>query len=296
MGINAPAGARSEGVFGLILAASSGLRSARALRGEEALTEEQMCSAAPSIFAESNHAGRSARYSHILTIEVIRDLRQEGLAPFMIARTPSRLDGRSEHAGHMIRLRHSERATSGSEVNELVLINSHDGACSFRTLAGVHSFDCSNDLVVGGVFGGNRVPHKGDVRQAIIESALRILDGFRDVDVSIRWMKALEIDTSTELAFAEAALELRYGKRGEGQPPVPISALQLAEARRPESHGTSLWQAFQRIQENALRGGQAGRTTNGRGFLTRGVSGIERSVKLNQALWSLAERVGRAMC
>lgn len=251
---------------------------------------------APSIFAKGKHARRSERYSLIATMEVLRDLRREGFEPFMVVQGRSRVDGRSEHTRHMIRLRHSGYLPSGTEVNELVLINSHDGACSFHTLAGVHSFGCSNDLVVGGIHGGDRVPHKGDVRQAVIDSALRVLNGFRDVDVSIRWMKALEIDVDTELAFAEAALELRYGKRGEGQPPIPISALQLTEARRPEAVGSNLWQAFQRIQENAMRGGQHGSTTGGRGFLTRGLTGIERSVGFNQALWSLAERVGRAMC
>ena len=270
--------------------------SGRPLRADQPLADEQMRLAAPSIFADDRHARRSDRYSHIPTIEVLRDLRREGFDPFMVAQGRSRIDGRSAHTRHMVRLRHSERAPSGTEVCELVLINSHDGACSFHTLAGVHSFGCSNDFVVASAYGSNRVPHKGDVQQAVIECALRVLDVFREVDLSIRRMKALEIDADTELAFAAAALELRYGKRGEGLPPVPISALQLTEGRRPESIGTSLWQAFQRIQENAVRGGQTGRTTNGRGFLTRGVTGIERSVGLNQALWSLAERVARATC
>ena len=104
-------------------------------------------------------------------------------------------------------------------------------------------------------------------------------------------MKALTLQPDEERAFATAALALRYGERTEGQPPAPVSAEQLIEARRPEDLGHSLWTTFQRVQENALRGGQPGRTAQGRRLRTRPVASIDRSVSLNRALWVLAEEM-----
>jgi hypothetical protein len=104
-------------------------------------------------------------------------------------------------------------------------------------------------------------------------------------------MKALTLNTDEERAFATTALALRYGKRAEGQPPAPVTAAQLVEARRPEDLGHSLWTSFQRVQENVMRGGQPGRSTQGRRVRTREVASIDRGVSLNRALWMLAEEM-----
>ena len=65
----------------------------------------------------------------------------------------------------------------------------------------------------------------------------------------------------------------------------------LQAARRPEDIGHSLWTTFQRVQENVIRGGQPGRSAQGRRLQTRPVGSIDRSVSLNRALWMLAEEM-----
>ena len=125
----------------------------------------------------------------------------------------------------------------------------------------------------------------------VIDGAFRVLDDFDVVDASTDSMKALPLQREEQQAFATAALALRYGERGEGEPPAPVTAEQLIEARRPEDFGNSLWTTFQRVQENALRGGQPGRGAKGRRLHTRPVASIDRSVSLNRALWVLAEEM-----
>jgi hypothetical protein len=56
---------------------------------------------------------------------------------------------------------------------------------------------------------------------------------------------------------------------------------------------SSLWTTFQRVQENMMRGGQPGRSTQGRRVRTRPVGSIDRSVSLNRALWVLAEEMAK---
>ncbi len=266
-------------------------RNTRVMRGDSPLSEDQMRSAAPSVFAEGKHASRSERYTYIPTIDVLRGLRKEGFEPFMVAQGKSRVEGKAEFTKHMIRMRHAGYVSTKPEANEIILINSHDGASSYQMLAGVFRFVCCNGLVVGNVSNDIRIPHKGNIQGEVIEGAFRVLDDFEAVDASTEGMKALTLQPEEEHAFATAALALRFGERTEEQPPPPITAEQLIEARRPEDLGHSLWTTFQRVQENSLRGGQLGRSVQGRRIHTRAVGSIDRGVSLNRALWVLAEEM-----
>src|SRR5687767_15850273 len=111
--------------------------STRVIRSDQPLSEEQMQAAAPSIFAQGKHASRSERYTYIPTIEVLRGLKREGFEPFMVAQGKSRTEGRTDFTKHMIRMRHAGQVTARQEANEIILINSHDGASSYQMLAGV---------------------------------------------------------------------------------------------------------------------------------------------------------------
>jgi Domain of unknown function (DUF932) len=281
-------------------------RQSRVLRTDTPLSEDQMRSVAPSVFAQGKHASRSERYTYIPTIEVLRGLRKEGFEPFMVAQGASRIEGKAEFTKHLIRLRHgggdAGRATTQPEANEIILINSHDGASSYQLLSGVFRFVCCNGLVVGSVANDIRIPHKGRILGEVIEGAFRVLDDFAAVNDATERMKALELQPDEERAFATAALALRYDQRGERDerdegsedpPPAPITAEQLIEARRPEDLDRNLWTTFQRVQENALRGGQPGRSAQGKRLHTRPVASIDRGVSLNRALWVLAEEMRR---
>jgi hypothetical protein len=260
-------------------------------RSETPLTEDQLRRVAPSIFAVGKHASRSERYTYIPTIDVLRGLKREGFEPFMVAQGKSRTEGKAEFTKHMVRMRHAGQVSTRQEANEIILINSHDGASSYQMLAGVFRFVCCNGLVVGDVANDIRIPHKGNVQGEVIDGAVRVLDDFEAVDASKDAMKAIELKPDEQAAFASAALALRYGERTEGQPPIPITTDQLLQARRPEDLGPSLWMTFQRVQENAVRGGQPGRTVQGRRMRTREVASIDRGVSLNRALWLLAEEM-----
>ena len=270
-------------------------RNTRVMRGTEPLSEDQLRAAAPSIFAADKHVSRSDRYTYIPTIDVLRGLRKEGFEPFMVAQGASRVEGKAEFTKHMIRMRHAGQVQTRPEANEIILINSHDGASSYQMLAGMFRFVCCNGLIVGQVVDDIRIPHKGDIHGEVIEGAFRVLDEFEAVDAHAEAMKALPLQPAEEVAFATAALALRFGEdavaEAGGHRPAPITAEQLIEARRPEDIGHSLWTIFQRVQENVMRGGQPGRSAQGRRIQTRPVGSIDRGVHLNRALWTLAEEM-----
>jgi hypothetical protein len=265
------------------------------MRSDTPLAEDQMRQAAPSIFAAGKHVSRSERYTHIPTIEALRGLRAEGFEPFMVAQSKSRIEGKTEFTKHMVRMRYAggdaAAAMARPEANEIILINSHDGASSYQLLSGTFRFICCNGLVVGNVSNDIRIKHTGDIQSEVIEGAFKVLKDFEAVDALIDGMKALELKPEEQHAMATAALALRYGERTEGQTPAPVTAAQLIEARRPEDQGHSLWTAMNRLQENMQRGGLPGRTAQGRRMHTRPIGSIDRSVGLNRALWVLAEEM-----
>jgi hypothetical protein len=163
----------------------------RVMLGDQPLSEGQMRTAAPSIFAEGEHASRSGRYTYIPTIDVLRGLRKEGFEPFMVAQGASCMEGKAEFTKHMIRMRHAGQVQAWSEAKGIILINRHDGASPYQMLAGMFRFVCCNVLVVGEVVEDIRIPQTGNIQGEVIEGAFRVLDEFKAVNDHTEAMKAL---------------------------------------------------------------------------------------------------------
>ena len=255
------------------------------LRSDYPLSDDQIRRVAPSIFADAPHESRSERYSYIPTATVLTELRKEGFQPFMVTQTRVRDEGRREHTKHMIRLRHASQI-NGAEANEIVLLNSHDGTSSYQMLAGMFRFVCSNGLVCGDTVADVRVPHKGDVAGHVIEGAFEVLSGFERVKESRDLMRSITLDEGEAEVFARAALSLKYD---DPDKPAPITESQILMPRRFDDRRPDLWMTFNRVQENLTKGGFSGRSANGRRQQTRPVQGIDSDVRLNRALWLLAD-------
>ena len=255
------------------------------LRSEHPLSDDQIRSVAPSIFAEDKHASRSERYSYIPTASVLTELRKEGFQPFMACQTRVRDEGKREHTKHMLRLRHADQI-NGAEANEIILLNSHDGTSSYQMLAGLFRFVCMNGLVCGDAVADLRIPHKGDVIGHVIEGAFEVLTGFDRVRDLRDEMRAVTLDGGEAEVFARAALSIKYD---DPAMPAPITETQLLMPRRADDNRPDLWSAFNRVQENLTQGGLVARSATGRRQRTRPIQGIDQNVKVNRALWLLAE-------
>ena len=256
------------------------------LRSDYPLTDDQIYRVAPSIFADAPHESRSQRYAYIPTAAVLAELRKEGFQPFMVCQTRVRDEGKREHTKHMLRLRHASQI-NGAEANEIVLLNSHDGTSSYQMLAGMFRFVCSNGLVCGDTVADVRVPHKGDVAGSVIEGAFEVLSGFERVKESRDLMRAITLDEGEAEVFARSALALKYDPTDNK--PAPITESQILMPRRFDDRRPDLWSVFNRTQENLTKGGLHGRSANGRRQQTRPVQGIDSDVRLNRALWMLAD-------
>lgn len=255
------------------------------LRRDEPLTEDEMRAVAPSVFAVQAHVSRSDRYAYIPTSEVLKRLQREGFRTFMVCQSKSRDLSKREHTKHMVRLRHASQIAR-EEANEIILINSHDGTSAYQMLAGVLRFACENGLVCGTQMTDIRVRHNGNVLDNVLEGAFQVVDDFRLVDVQKQAMKDLWLTLGDQLAFAKAARALKYD---DPDVPPPVTEHQLLKIERTEDDAADLWTTFNRVQEHLVRGGLRGRRPDGRRATTRPIQAIDQNVKINRALWILAE-------
>ncbi|MGF6438643.1 hypothetical protein ABIC80_004336 [Kosakonia sp. 1610] len=99
------------------------------MRNNRPLTNDELMRVVPSAFSVEKHESRSERYTYIPTITLLDKLREEGFEPYYAGQSRVRDPERRDFTKHMIRLRRGNNG-SGSEVPEIVLLNSHDGSSS----------------------------------------------------------------------------------------------------------------------------------------------------------------------
>ncbi|WP_374291244.1 DUF932 domain-containing protein [Paenirhodobacter enshiensis] len=266
-------------------------RNSHQISGREALDNETLYRHVPSIFAREAHDSRSERYVYVPTIEIVEGLRREGWFPFFAVQAVPRDGERMGHAKHMLRLRRDD-GIGKQEAAEVIIVNSHDGTSAYQMFAGVLRFVCTNSMIAGERFEEVRVPHKGGIQDQIIEGVYTVAEDFPRLIDATEGMKDTRLSSDEQRVLAEASLVARYGEDES-----PVRPDQIIVPRRREDVGQSLWQTFNVIQENLIRGGVDGRRQTSDGRIrrsrTRAINGIDQNVGLNRALWTLAEGMQR---
>jgi hypothetical protein len=255
------------------------------IRRDRPLTHEELMHYVPSVFGEDKHTSRSDKYTFIPTITLLENLQREGFEPFFACQSRVRDPSRREHTKHLLRLRKSGQIT-GQQVPEIMILNSHGGESSFQLLPGYFRSVCTNSLVCGQSLGEIKVPHRGNVVEKVIEGAYEVLSVFDRVEEKRDAMQSLMLPPPAQQALANAALTYRFGEEHQ-----LVTTSQILTPRRYEDKKDDLWSVFNRCQENLLKGGLSGRSAKGKRSRTRAVNGIDGDVKLNRALWVMAENM-----
>jgi hypothetical protein len=266
-----------------------------------ALTEDELCQLAPSIFATTAHASRSDRFAPIPTIEVLRGLAKEGFHPVGAKQSVARTDDRRDYTKHLIRLRrfddNAAKYAVGDTVCEMLLKNANDGSSAYDLMAGLFRIACLNSMVAQiGTLESVKVRHSGDVQHKVIEGTYTVLKEAQKALVAPAEWSGLRLDSGERMALANAARVLRFGD-ADGNVDTPITADQIIRPRRTADTSPDLWTVFNVAQENVIRGGLRGvaRDANNRPrrMRTRPVNGIDQDVKLNRALFVLASEMAK---
>ena len=259
------------------------------LRSRTPLTDEQIMRVAPSVFADQPHESRGERYAYIPTSRVVQGLRNEGFVPMAVGQSRTRIPGKRDFTKHMLHFRHHSAVDQivGQEVPEIVLLNSHDGTSSYQLMGGIFRLICSNGMIVGDTTSEVRVRHSGNILENVIEGSYSVIEDINRVVPVIDDWKKLSLTYEQRIKYAETALGLRW----DAEEDAPVSATSLLATRRYEDRGDSLWNTFNVVQENLIRGGLRGEGSTGRRMTTRAVASVTENVKLNRALWSLTSKM-----
>ena len=260
------------------------------------LTEEQLRRVAPSVFATERWHERSERFQPIPTIELIRGLRTEGFEVYSAKQGRCRIEGKEAFTKHALRIRHvdyASRYTVGDTIAETFLTNGNDGTGSYSLSLALLKIRCLNGLhCVVGTLDEVRIRHVGKpdvVRDKVIEGTYTVLKSAQLALAAPQDWEAIRIKKEEAELFARAAHQLRFEYNEEGNSTSPITPDQLLIPRRVEDAPANLWNVFNVVQENSVKGGLSGINANQRRVTTREIKGIDQDVRLNRALWTLAE-------
>lgn len=263
------------------------------------LGEKELRQYAPSIFATAAHHSRTERFRPIPTWEVLQGMMREGFQPVAARQQVVRHEDRKPFCKHIVRLRkwdEQRRYSVGDNLLELVLQNANDGSGAYDLMAGMFRVRCLNGMIVkSDDIDSVRVKHVGkDVVGKVIEGTHKVLGYADKVLAAPQDWSQIQLSNDERQIFAESAMVARFADK-DGAIHTPVRPAQLLIPRRPDDAGHDLWTTFNVVQENAIRGGLSAIRVDEQGrsrrATTRAVTGIDTDVKVNKALWLLAEKM-----
>jgi len=254
-----------------------------------AITLSELKSVMPQAFVEAPSSRVSKKYSFIPTSVILEDLDKLGWKIREVVNPKYKSTANQSHGKHMVRLFNENiHITSGADQNfvEIALYNSSNGLSRFRMEVGIFRFVCENGMVIKSEdFGSINMRHSGYSFETLKASIDDMIAKLPELAGKINQFSSREMSESEIKGLAKAA----YGLRGGGRVPNNDELAEILKVRRPEDEGNSLWVVFNRIQESVIRGGQMFVDARGRMREQKAIRNLDKSLKMNQELWSLAE-------
>lgn len=259
------------------------------------LNNDQLFKIAPSIFATHADEHRGERYRFVPTIEVVEEMREQGFHPVKVTSSKAKTEDGMNYVKHSLRFRResdmdTKLAKVGQILPEIALTNSHNGTSGFNIDPALMRLICTNGLVASTSQGTLRYRHSGkdDLTGRVLEGVFSIVEDFPLIADSIEVWQNTTLDYDQRLAFARAALPLRFDDEDGVQPE------HLLAPRRYGDRNSDLFTTFNVVQENLIRGGIAmSRSEKGRRRTAREIKSVDRDLKLNRALWTLADEMAK---
>jgi hypothetical protein len=262
-------------------------------RGTVAISDEELQCLAPSIFASQPIEGVSDRYSFLPTSSILKGMRENGWVPVRAEQQSVRTEARRGFQKHLIRFARIEHLATWEKNQvrpEVVLLNSHDKSSAYQLHCGLFRLVCSNGMVVSdATFSRISIKHSGFNPDSVIEASFKVLGAVPDIMNKVQLFQDRILTDTDRLALATGAATYRW----EDPNKAPVNASMLLNPRRFGDGAKDLWTTLNTVQENIIRGGQRDcsrrRPDGSRMPKSRAIKGIDEDMKLNKALWQMAE-------
>jgi hypothetical protein len=261
--------------------------------------------AVPSAFAEKPYHKTSESYAYIPTYPLIEVLQSAGWQPIKAYESRTRISDKRGYVKHLIRFVNPDMKLPavGDTFQSLVLTNSHDATSAYHVYNAVYRLVCCNGMV--SQQGANqdvvRIRHSGRAIEQLRNAHNGLLETAAATAKEVEDFSIIDLTPDERGIFARAALDLRWSPEENEQPDgviklietAPIKAESLLSTRRAEDRliQNSLWGTLNIAQENLMQGGLRGRTANGGRTTTREIKSVDTDVRLNKALWRMAQEM-----
>jgi len=249
----------------------------------KALTDEQIKSKAPSIFANVPHERLSDKYVMVQMGKIITDLRTLGWYPYDVSQARVIKANNINTQAHMIKFRQEKDLdimNVGEEIFELLSVNGHNGRIPLAFYSGVFKVACENGLIVMQQDMGHfKVKHIGFTFAEMEELIINHVKKMKDVAANINEFKKITLD-----AYRKAVLATMIHQELKVKQPIP----NLLTIRRAEDNKDDLWTTFNVIQENVIKGGVYYNSgPKNRRVKSRPIKNIQRDVSSNLVMWGV---------
>lgn len=267
------------------------LKSPRIVRTGQPLTLAGIQQVCPAVFAQEPHASRGPRYLYVPTIQPLQALLDTGWGVYEASQQRARAADKDPYTKHMLRLRKLEHfdntQVTRDGVPEVILINAHDGTAAYHLRAGFFRFVCSNGLIVGNQVAGFKIRHTvtSQTTGEVLDGCTRVVtESFPAMLDNMDAFKRITLAPEHQYRLAEVGVKLRYG----GTLPA-FSPAEALTCRRNEDEEPTLWNIYNRVQENVLYGGWEQRGLGyGRRTVVRPVERVSSVTSINAGLWDAA--------
>jgi hypothetical protein len=265
----------------------------KAAPGTVAISDDEMRRFAPSVFASQPIEGVSERYSFLPTSSILNGMRENGWVPVRAQELRIRTEARRGFQKHVVRFARVEHLQTWEKNQvrpEVVLVNSHDKSSAYQLHCGLFRLVCTNGMVISdGTFQRISIKHSGFNPDSVIEASFKVLTAVPDIMNKVQLFQERILTDAEQLALATGAAAYRW----EDLTKAPVSPSMLLNPRRYGDGAKDLWTTLNCVQENIIRGGQRDRSRRrpdgNRVPKSRAIKGIDEDMKLNKALWQMAE-------
>ena len=147
----------------------------------------------------------------------------------------------------------------------------------------------SSTFVCDATFQRISIKHSGFNPDSVIEASFEVLSAVPDIMNKVQLFQDRILTDAERLALATGAATYRW----EDLNKAPLNPAMLLNPRRLGDGARDLWTTLNTVQENVIRGGQRDysrrRPDGSRMPKSRAITGIDEDIKLNKALWCMAE-------
>ncbi|MGH2307209.1 DUF932 domain-containing protein [Aliarcobacter sp. ERUVET-8] len=255
------------------------------------LSNDELLKFAPSIFSENPIEGVSDKYAFVPTYKLLDIFRDLGFYPINAGESKVRDEANEGYQKHIIQFRSLEnllRPNAKDEYEDIVLTNSHNRTSSFIVDLAVFRIVCSNMLVVPSKsFVHTSIVHVGFTEDKVKNAIAEVTSYMPKIKEEVAKFKSIYLTNAEEQMLANAAIDIRFDTNTHY-----IEAKELLKVNYEEDKTSTLWSAYNRIQEAMIRGGvKMKNLVTGKNFTSKAINGIDATIKFNKELFDVVQNV-----